>query len=79
MSNLTFVPTDPHDVDLAKRFTRACLKVGLLREIKPRRYVKPSMKRKLRSKVARAKLAKTTRRQAAGETARLRRLGMTDG
>jgi ribosomal protein S21 len=47
MTNLTFVPRDPHDVDLAKKFTRACLKVGLLREIRPRRYVKPSMKRRL--------------------------------
>jgi hypothetical protein len=37
-ANLTFVPRDPNDIDLAKRFTRACLKVGLLREIKPRRF-----------------------------------------
>ncbi len=73
-SNLTFVPRDPNDSDLAKRFTRACLKVGLLREIKPHRYVKPSMKRRLKSKVARAKLAKTARRHAAGEAARLQRL-----
>lgn len=53
MSNLTFVPRDPHDVDLAKKFTRACLKVGLLREIRPRRFVKPSMARRLKSQVAR--------------------------
>jgi len=78
MSNLTFVPRDPHDTDLAKRFTRACLKVGLLREIKPRHYVKPSMKRRLKSKVARAKLAKTARRHAAGEAARLQRLGVKE-
>ncbi len=67
MTNLTFVPRDPQDADLAKKFTRACLKVGLLREIKPRRYVNPSMKRRLKNKVARAKLAKTARRHAAGE------------
>jgi ribosomal protein S21 len=78
MTNLTFVPRDPHDVDLAKKFTRACLKVGLLREIRPRRYVKPSMKRRLKSRVARAKLAKTARRHAAGEVARLQRLGMKE-
>jgi len=76
-SNLTFVPRDPNDLDLAKRFTRACLKVGLL-EIKPRRFVKPSMKRRLKSRVARAKLAKTARRHAAGEAARLKRLGMKE-
>jgi ribosomal protein S21 len=75
-SNLIFVPRDSTDLDLAKKFTRACLKVGLLREIKPRRYVKPSMKRRLKSKVARAKLAKTARRDAAGEAARLQRLGV---
>ena len=75
MSNLTFIPRDPQDVDLAKKFTRACLKVGLLREIKPRRFVRPSMKRRLKSKVARARLAKTVRRQEAGEAARLQRLG----
>jgi ribosomal protein S21 len=78
MSNLTFVPRDPHDVDLAKKFTRACLKAGLFREVRPRRYVKPSMKRRLKSRVARAKLAKTARRHAAGEAARLQRLGMKE-
>ena len=78
MRNHDHEVTDPHDTDLAKKFTRACLKVGLLREIKPRRYVKPSMKRRPKSKAAQAKLAKTARRHAAGEAARLQRLGVKE-
>jgi len=77
-ANLTFIPRDPHDVDLAKRFTRACLKVGLLREIRPRRFVPPSMARRLKSKVARAKIDKAARRKAANEAAWLQSRGQTD-
>jgi ribosomal protein S21 len=78
MTNLTFVPRDLHDVDLAKKFTRACLKVGLLREIRPRRYLKPSMARRLKSKVARAKIVKAARRKAASEAAWLKSHGQAD-
>jgi ribosomal protein S21 len=78
MINFTFVPRDPLDVDLAKRFTRACLKAGLFREIKPRVYVKPGERKRLKSKIARVKARKAARRQAAGVAARLLRLGMGD-
>ncbi len=78
MTNLTFIPRDPSDHDLAKKFTRACLRAGLLREVRPRRFVKPSMKRRLKSKVARAKIAKAARRKAASEAAWLQSRGQTD-
>jgi ribosomal protein S21 len=76
--NFTFVVRDPNDLDLAKRFTKACLKVGLLKEIRPRTYTKPGERRRLKSKLARTKIRKAARRQAAGEAARLLRLGMGD-
>lgn len=78
MINLTFVPRDHNDLDLAKKFTKACLKAGLFKELKPRVYIKPGERRRLKSKLARTKLRKAARRQAAGEAARLFRLGMRD-
>jgi small subunit ribosomal protein S21 len=76
--NFTFVPRDPLDPDLAKRFTRACLKAGLFKEAKRHDfYVKPGERRRLKAKIARAKIRKAARRQAAGEAARLLRLGMS--
>jgi ribosomal protein S21 len=78
MSNLTFLVRDHIDIDLAKKFTRACLKQGLPREIRPRRFVPPSMARRLKSKVARAKIAKADRRRAASEAAWLKSRGQAD-
>jgi ribosomal protein S21 len=62
--NLTFVPRDPLDLDLAKKFTKTCLKAGLFKELKPRVYMKPGERRRLKSKIARAKIRKAARRQA---------------
>jgi ribosomal protein S21 len=78
MTNLTMVVRDSHDLDLAKRFTRACLRAGLLREVRPRVYVKPGERRRRKSKVARAKIAKAERRRAASEAAWLQSRGQTD-
>lgn len=75
MINFTFVVRDPNDLDLAKKFTKACLKVGLLKEIKPRAYVKPGERRRRKSKKARAQIAKSARRKAAAEAAWLQRTG----
>ena len=61
-----------------KRLKRACAIVGLSREIRAHsEYLKPSMKKRLKAKRARARLAKTARRQASGEAERLARRGMT--
>jgi ribosomal protein S21 len=61
--NFTFVVRDPNDLDLAKRFTKACLKVGLFKEVKPRVYMKPGERRRLKSKIARTKARKAASRQ----------------
>jgi small subunit ribosomal protein S21 len=52
---------------------------GTAAELKRRaHYIKPGERRRLKSQRARAKLAKTARRHAAGEAARLQRLGMKE-
>ena len=77
-SNLT-VEVRGGDVEGAlKRFKGLTLKTGLMREIRPRRFVPPSMARRLKSKVARAKIDKAARRKAASEAAWLQSRGQTD-
>jgi small subunit ribosomal protein S21 len=62
MINLTFVPHDPQGPDLAKRFTRACLKAGLFKEMKKRTFhEKPSLKKRRKQTEARKKAAKRAR------------------
>ena len=79
MSTNLVVEVRSNDIEGAlKRFKALTFKSGLLREIKPRHYVKPSMARRLKSKVARAKIAKAARRKAASEAAWLQSRGQTD-
>ena len=63
-------------VGALSRFKKQAIKTGLFKEIKRHDfYTKPSMRRRRKSKLARARLAKTARRRAAGEAARLLRTG----
>jgi small subunit ribosomal protein S21 len=65
MTNLTFVPRDPQDVDLAKKFTRACLKAGVFKEMKRRTFhEKPSLKKKRKKIEARKRERKAMRQRA---------------
>jgi ribosomal protein S21 len=62
-----------------KHFKALALKAGLFKEIKRHDfYTKPGERRRRKSKVARARLAKTERRRAASEAASLLRRGQTD-
>ncbi len=66
-------------VGALRRLKRACATLGLAREIRAHsEYIKPSLKGRLKSKRARARAAKTARRQAAGEGVRLQRLGIKE-
>jgi small subunit ribosomal protein S21 len=79
MSNLTVEVFDGDVVGALSRFKTQAIRTGLFKELKRHDfYVKPSMRRRRKSKLARARLAKTARRRAAGEAARLLRLGITD-
>lgn len=78
MSNLTVEVFDGDVVGALARFKKQAIRTGLFKEIKRHDfYAKPSMRRRRKSKLARTRLAKTARRRAAGEAARLLRLGMS--
>jgi small subunit ribosomal protein S21 len=62
-----------------KRFKKESMKVSLFKEIKRHDfYTKPGERKRLKSKLARAKINKSARRQEAARVARLLQMGMTD-
>lgn len=64
-ANLTFIPRDPQDLELAKKFTRACLKAGIFKEMKKRTfYEKPSVRKRRKRAESQRRLRKALRQRA---------------
>lgn len=77
--NLTVEVFNGDVVGALARFKKQAIRTGLFKQIKRHDfYVKPGERRRLKSKLARTRIRKAARRQAAGEAARLQRLGLSD-
>jgi ribosomal protein S21 len=78
VSNLTVEVFNGDVTSALARFKKLSVRTGLLKEFRRHEsYVTPSERRRRKAKVARARLTRVAKRQAAGEAARLLRMGLS--